>query len=116
MTALKDYFTKYEELDRKVQTELSWLVKRAFPNLKLEGGLVSFDDEGDLLTSRELYELVRELMRLTGIAEKQTKSNRKDTANDLDKSKADDDFGPLSEADTLARLLATESQYTGSKD
>lgn len=112
MTALKDYFTSYEELDRKVQTDLPWLIKRAFPNLKLEGGLVSFDDQGDLLTGQELYQLVRELMRLTGIAEKKSNTKKGGKIDDLDASKTSDDYGPCSEDDRLARLLAVESKHT----
>lgn len=119
MTALKDYFDKKAELDRQVAASLPWLIRRTFPNLKIEGGWVSFDDEGDLLTGRELYELVRELMRLTGITEEQiTKKKKKGRveANDLDASKASDDYGPSSEADTLARLLAAQSECTGTNE
>ena len=114
MTALKDYFDRKAELDRQVQAELPWLIRRAFPNLKLEGGLVSFDDEGDLLTGKEIYELVRELMRLTGIAEESNSKKKKGgKRNDLDASKASDDYGPSSEADTLARLMAAQSERIG---
>lgn len=113
MTALKDYFTKYQELDQEVQANLPWLIRRAFPKFRLESGLVSFDEEGDLLTQQELCQLVRELMRLTGIAEQSnTRKKKGNKSNDLDASKASDDYGPCSENEQLARLLAIDPQST----
>lgn len=75
MSLLKDYFDKHAELNQQVKANLPWIIRRACPNLKLEAGCISFDDSGDLLTDQELYEFVRELMKLTGVTD--SKSNKR---------------------------------------
>lgn len=117
MTVLRNYFKQQAELDRQVKTELPWTIRRAIPNLKVEGGWLSFDDHGDMLNADEAIEVVRELMHLLGIVEAKPKTASKKkgrTENvDLDASKASDDYGPCSEDDRLARLLATDPQSAG---
>lgn len=77
MMTLREYFKQTTDLDQAMNKQLSSLIRRALPGIAVYNGYLVFAKDGDYLTEEETYQVVRELMLLTGITEKSSNSSKR---------------------------------------
>ncbi len=110
---LKEYQTNVELMEiRLIQDLPFWQVRRFLPSLHISGKqlYLSSEDSADGMDDKELLEFIRCMIQFGGYSKEEVFSENKQTDDcfcepyELEDCEEDNDYGPSSEEERLARF------------